>query len=59
MDKLNSEMLEMRQYIENADVVLCTFGSCLDIRMSIDSGDNPRSFKILTGYGLQMQAVLR
>ena len=55
VDKLNSEMLEMRQYIENADVVLCTFGSCLDIRMSIDSGEQSQIFpRFLTGYGLQM-----
>ena len=55
VDKLNSEMLEVRQYIENADVVLCTFGSCLDIRMSIDSGEQSQIFpRFLTGYGLQM-----
>ena len=36
--KLNSDMLEVKGFIESADVMLCAFGSCLDMRMSIGGG---------------------
>ena len=55
IEKLNNDMLQMKKFIEQADTVLYTCGSCLDIRIGAEEETESNIFpRFLTGYGLQM-----